>query len=47
VRLYPLVFAIGLFSIEPADMQNPAFTPKDILIVKTVRMFVFFIRLYH
>ena len=36
VRWYPLVFAIALFSLEPAEMQNPAFTPKDIAIVKTV-----------
>ena len=36
VRLYPLVFAIALFSIEPAEMQNAAFTPKDVTIIKTV-----------
>jgi hypothetical protein len=36
VRLYPLVFAIALFSIEPSEMQNPAFTPKDVAIIRMV-----------
>jgi hypothetical protein len=36
-RLFPLVFAIALYSIEPAEMQNAAFTPRDIAIIRTVR----------